>query len=54
MKEPKHEYFFIFELIKGDTIGIKMDPGVTFVFSGKYLMHIQIRLGNICNESDFF
>ena len=35
------ECYFVIELKKGHTVGIKMDPGLTFMFSGRYLMHRQ-------------
>ena len=48
------EYNFIFELRKGETIGIKLDPGVTFVFSGRYLMHRQMLNKNFKGQSNIF
>ena len=45
---------FIFELKKGCTIGLQMNPGLTFMFSGKYLCHRQMILdGNQTNDSSF-
>ena len=38
-KEQSAEYNFIFDLMKGFTVGIKMDPSVCILFSGKYLLH---------------
>ena len=35
---------FLFEVQKGFTIGLQMDPGLTFMFSGKYLYHRQMLL----------
>ena len=35
------ECYFLIELEKGQTVGIKIDPGLTFMFSGRYLMHRQ-------------
>ena len=40
-KEQSAEYNFIFDLMKGFTVGIKMDPSVCILFSGKYLLHRQ-------------
>ena len=40
-QNPVDEYMFLFELKKGDTIGIKMCHGISFMFSGKYLSHRQ-------------
>ena len=49
------EYYFLIELKKGHTIGVKMDENVTFLFSGKYLMHRQSRNDNYKDaESVFF
>ena len=46
---------FIIELKKGYTIGLKMDPGMTFMFSEKYLFHRQMILDmNSTNEHLFF
>lgn len=33
---------FLFEFKKGYTLGLQMDPGLTFMFSGKYLYHRQM------------
>ena len=46
---------FIIEMKKGYTIGLKMNPGMTFMFSDKYLFHRQIILDiNSTNECIFF
>ena len=43
--QDKHTVpIFLFEIQKGFTIGLQMDPGVTFMFSGKYLYHRQMVL----------
>ena len=53
-QEKKAVPNFIIELKKGFTIGLQMDPGLTFMFSGKYLFHQQMILdGNDTNESCF-
>ena len=50
------EYTFLFKLKeKSGSVGIKMDPGVTFLFSGKYLTHRQFRNVNVSsNNATFF
>ena len=46
---------FIIKLKKDYTIGLKMDPGMTFMFSGKHLFHRQMILDmNSTNECIFF
>ena len=45
-QEEKKASIFVFELKKGYTIGLQMDPGLTLMFSGKYLWHRQMILGN--------
>ena len=35
------EVNFILELMHHDNVGVKLDPGTTFLFSGKYLTHRQ-------------
>ena len=37
--EFSDDYTFLFELKKVETIGIKLNPGISFIFSGRYLMH---------------
>ena len=50
-QEKKQAPIFIIELKKGFTIGLQMDPGLTFMFSGKYLLHRQMILdGNSTND----
>ena len=45
---------FLFEIKKGYTIGLHMDPGLTFMFSGKYLFHRQMILDQKdTNDSTF-
>ena len=36
--------YFLFDIKKGFTIGLEMNPGLTFMFSGKYLYHRQMIL----------
>ena len=44
----------LFEIQKGFTIGLQMDPGLTFMFSGKYLFHRQMVLDQKdTNDSTF-
>ena len=45
-QEEEKAPIFVFELKKGYTIGLQMDPGLTLMFSGKYLWHRQMILGN--------
>ena len=45
-QEKKCAPIFLFELQKGLTIGLQMDPGLSFMFSGKYLYHRQMVLDN--------
>ena len=45
---------FLFEIQKGFTIGLQMDPGLSFMFSGKYLYHRQMILdSNDAKERSF-
>ena len=44
-KETRVTYFLI-ESKKGFTLSLKMDKGITFMFSGQYLFHHQILLDN--------
>ena len=39
--DPPDEYIFLFDLKKGETLGLKMIYGINFMFSGKYLTHRQ-------------
>ena len=48
------EYNFLFEIKKGVTIGIKLERGVTLLYSGKYLMHRQMHNESIQGESNIF
>ena len=54
-QKEKRVPYFIFELKKGFTIGLKMDHGLTFLFSGQHLFHRQMLLDEIpASESNFF
>ena len=45
---------FLFEIKKGFTVGLQMDPGLTFMFSGKYLFHRQMILDQIDTTNSTF
>ena len=34
-----HEYNFVLQLMQNLNVGIKLEPGMTFLFSGKHLTH---------------
>ena len=40
-ENPVDDYIFLFEIKKGETIGINMCHGISFFFAGKYLSHRQ-------------
>ena len=44
---------FLFELQEKSTIGIQLDPGLSFIFSGKYLTHRQVIDDRTKNNGDF-
>ena len=44
---------FLFELQDSLTIGIKLEPGLSFIFSGKYLTHRQAIDDRTINHGDF-
>ena len=44
---------FLFELQDSLTIGIKLEPGLSFIFSGKYSTHRQAIDDRIINHGDF-
>ena len=47
--------YFIFELKKGFTLGLQMDHGLSFLFSGQYLFHRQMLLdAKQPKDSNFF
>ena len=48
------EYNFIFHLKKGQTIGLKMDTGLTILFFGKYLTQWQSESENMSTSNDIF
>ena len=49
------DYTFIFKLKEeGGSVGIKLEPGVTFIFSGKLLTHRQMRNNETAPESHTF
>ena len=41
MNNKYSEYNFISEFKKGETLGLQLDEGICFFFSGKYLKHRQ-------------
>ena len=43
-QDKKCAPIFLFEIKKGFTVGLQMDPGLSFMFSGKYLYHRQMVL----------
>ena len=46
------EHIIIFELKKKDTLGIAMEHGVSFIFSGKFLTHRQaLNENKVSNET---
>ena len=53
-KEPTDEYVFLFDLRKGETIGLKMTHSISFMFSGKYLTHRQAHNEFTPNENSVF
>ena len=48
------EYNFIFELKKGETIGLELETGISFIYSAKYLNHRQSYNENSGNASEVF
>ena len=52
-QEKKQAPIFIIELQKGYTIGLQMDSGLTFMFSGKHLLHRQMILDGTSTH-DYF
>ena len=46
--------YFILELRKGFTLGMEMNPGTTFMFSGKYLFHRQMILDTDSVKAKYF
>ena len=48
------EYNFLFDLKKGQTIGIRMEHGVTFMYTGRYLMHRQCLNENAESDNGTF
>ena len=53
-KEPTDDYTFLFELKKGETVGIKMSCGISFMFSGKYITHCQAHNESISKKNSVF
>lgn len=49
-----HEYNFIAQLMDNHNIGIKLEAGMTFMFSGKYLTHRQSCNNNITASNSTF
>ena len=52
--EHPHEYNFIAKLMPNHNIGIKLEGGMTFLFSGKYLTHRQSCNINITSSKACF
>ena len=58
-EQTAHEPFFMFELMDKYTLGIKMEAGLSFIFSGKYLTHRQVipdstsKQGNFINVASY-
>ena len=48
------EYNFLFELMDRETLGIKLDPGMSFIFTGKFLTHRQSLNENKKNSKEIF
>ena len=48
------EYNFIFDLKKGQTIGLSLQPGLSFMYSGKYMTHRQSINQNHANANEVF
>ena len=48
------EYNFLFDLKMGQTIGIKMEHGVTCMYTGRYLMHRQCLNESAESDNDTF
>ena len=45
-QDTKDVPYFLFDLRKGFTVGLQMNPGLTFMLTGKYLFHRQMILDN--------
>ena len=54
IKESTDEYTFLFDLKKGETVGVKMVYGISFMFSGKYLTHRQAHNESTANKNSVF
>ena len=52
--DDEQEYNFITQLMTNHNIGIKLEPGMTFLFSGKYLTHMQGYNNNITTSTSNF
>ena len=48
------ERIFIFQLKNKETLGIEMEYGVSFIFSGKFLTHRQVWNENKVSNETFF
>ena len=49
----EHEPFFMFELMNKFTLGIKMEAGLSFLSSGKYLTHRQVIPDSSSKDGNF-
>ena len=49
-EQAEDEPVFIFELMDKYTLGVQMETGLSFIFSGKYLTHRQVIPD--CNSKD--
>ena len=49
-----NEYNFILEVLKRETIRIELEPGISFMFSGKFLTHYQASNKDTSNKEDLF
>ena len=48
------DYIFLFQIKKGETIGIKMWDGISFMFSGKYLSRRQAHNETTTTKNSLF